>query len=133
MQHAAALSATVVAAGAGTADSFAVLEASLGPGAVIPNHVHRHEDVHLLALSGALSVVRDGCPQRVRTGEHVRLHAGQPWGARALDGSRLLVLFVPAGAERLAAPLLAAHDADDRAALLAAAGIHVVPATTEEP
>ena len=66
MQHAAALSATVVAAGAGTADSFAVLEASLGPGAVIPNHVHRH----------------------------------------------------------------AAHD---RAALLAAAGIDVVPATTEEP
>ena len=129
----AAVFATVVAPGAGTADAFAVLEATLGPGAVIPNHVHRHEDVHLLPLSGAVSVVRDGQPRRLETGEHVRLQAGRPWGARALDGSRLLVLFVPAGAERLAAPLLAAPDADDRAALLAAAGIHVVPATTEEP
>jgi quercetin dioxygenase-like cupin family protein len=119
--------ATVVAAGDGTANRYALLEVAAPAGAATPHHVHRQEDLVVIVISGSLVLVEDGGSRRLTAGDHALLRANVPWRARAEQDSRVLAVLLPAGAERLAAVLPSVTDGEDRAALLAAAGIHVVP------
>jgi quercetin dioxygenase-like cupin family protein len=119
--------ATVVVTGEGTADRYAVLDVAAPAGAATPHHVHRQEDLAVIVITGALELVEDGRRRRLAAGDHALLRANVPWRARAEQDSRVLAVLLPAGAERLAAILPEVTDGEDRAALLAAAGIHVVP------
>lgn len=97
-------------------------------------HRHEHEDEIVHVLGGALEVwTREGLRQ-LEPGETVRLPRGVPHRLTALgpSGARALIAFVPGGVE---SALLAAStdtaderlDPDDLAALLAVAGITVLP------
>ncbi len=119
--------ATVVVTGDGTANRYALLEVAAPAGAATPHHVHQQEDLVVIVISGSLVLVEDGGSRRLTAGDHALLRANVPWRARAEQDSRVLAVLLPAGAERLAAVLPSVTDGEDRAALLAAAGIHVVP------
>jgi PhzF family phenazine biosynthesis protein len=120
-------SATVVVAGDQTGGRYAVLEVTVPRGAGLPHHVHRHEDVYVVVVDGSLSLLEDGRSRAIGPGELTRLRPHVPWELRAARDARLLVALVPAGADRIAGLLSAATDDDDRLALLAAAGIDLVP------
>ncbi len=121
-------SARVIASGKATGDRYAVLEAAVPAGSGLPHHVHRHEDVYVVVLEGGLSLVDDADERILLAGDHARLRSNVAWRVRAERDSRLLVALMPAGAEELAGRLAAAAEADDRTALLAAAGVDLVPA-----
>lgn len=102
----------------------------------VSTSVHRHEreDEIVHVLDGALEVwTREGL-RTLHAGETVRLPRGVPHRLTALGpaGARALIAYVPGGVE---AALLAAStdgpgerlDPDDLAALLAVAGITVLP------
>jgi PhzF family phenazine biosynthesis protein len=121
------LAATVIASGDATGDRYAVLEVMVAGGADLPHHVHRHEDVYVVVLEGAVSLLEDADSRTLAVGDHARMRSNVPWQGRAETDARLLVALMPAGAERLAGQLAVAADAEDRVALLAAAGVDLVP------
>jgi quercetin dioxygenase-like cupin family protein len=108
--------------------AYALLDVRAAAGAAVARHVGADEEVSVHLLSGRVAL-RVGREERVlEAGAHALLPRGVPRAARVEADSRLLLLFVPAGPERLA-PLLddPPADADDVAALLAAAGFSRLP------
>ncbi len=124
----------VLADGAGTGGACTLLEVWAPVGSGLPCHVHDLEDETVHVLDGHVRVclgptVRDAGP-----GEVVHLPRGVPHRVVAVSAeARFLALHVPAGIERFlratadqaAAGPLAVDD--DVAALLAAAGLRLLP------
>jgi hypothetical protein len=109
--------------------AYAVLDICLPGGLDIPRHVRRGHSGVAHLLDGALELREDDeVPVIVRRGL-IRLPECRPIAVRVLEAARLVAVLVPAGAANL---IPAAVDPlvlpDDRAALLAAAGITALPA-----
>ncbi len=118
----------VVVSEEATAGHYALLDVRMPAGAALAPHVVERETVDVLVLAGALDVVLDGARHRLVGGGHLRLPPAVPRSVAAAEAVRALCLATPAGLGRLAAvvadPSLAP---DDRAALLAAAGVRRLP------
>ena len=109
--------------------AYALLDVEFLGAVDVPPHVNRFEDLIVAVLDGELVVVVDGHRHVVEAGGHLRVPRGVPRRATARGPARALVLAIPAGIERLRDVLSDRRiSRDDRAALLAAAGIHRVPA-----
>jgi hypothetical protein len=108
--------------------AYAVLDIKLPRGLAIPRHVRRGITGVVQLLDGALELRPDDEPAVIVRQGVVRLPERRPIAVRVLEAARLVAVLVPAGAAKL---LPAAADplvlADDRAALLAAAGITTLP------
>jgi hypothetical protein len=109
--------------------AYAVLDISLPGGLHVPRHVQRGQSAFAHLLDGAIELREDDKAPVVVRGGPIVVHDGRPVAFRVLRAARLVAVLVPAGAARLL-PTAANRDvlADDRAALLAAAGIHALPA-----
>jgi quercetin dioxygenase-like cupin family protein len=118
----------VVVDGRASAGAYALLDVRAAAGAVVSRHVAAAEEVVVHLLDGRVELLVGREPRELRPGDHAVLPPGVPRAARVCERARLLLLFLPAGAERLA--LLLGDppaDADDLAALLTAAGISRLP------
>ena len=108
--------------------AFTLLEVRLDAGCEVPPHVTRGADLVVHVVDGEVEVGLDGRSSRLGPGAGLWLPRGRPRRVRAWTAARLLVSAVPGGAE---AQVAIAADAsicgDDRAALLAAAGVQRVP------
>lgn len=108
--------------------AYAVVDIRLPAGLLIPRHVRRGHSMVAHLLEGALELREDDrAPVVVRRGL-IALGEGRPVALRVLMAARFVGVLVPAAAAELfpavADPSLLA---DDRAALLAAAGITALP------
>jgi len=112
-----------------TQGAYAVLDISLPRGLDIPRHVRRDHSAVAQLLDGVLEVREDDeAPVVIHPGL-VTLVEGRPIAVRVLEPARLVVILIPAApAELLGAAADPDALADDRAALLAAAGITHLPA-----
>ena len=118
----------LVAGGEGADGAYAVLEVRAPQGTTLPPHVTTREDGLLLLLEGRLEVVLDGERRELGPGQALSVPHDRPRRACVLEDVRLLCLSVPAGLERLAGVLAEPDlDPDDRAALLAVAGVALLP------
>jgi quercetin dioxygenase-like cupin family protein len=127
-RHEAAIAVDVVVPGERTGGAYALIDVRLPAGVTLAPHVVDRETIDLWVLDGGLRVVVDGVRHELAAGEHLRLAPRAPRALTATAATRLLGLLVPAGGERLAA--VAADPAtrpDDRAALLAAADVRLLP------
>ena len=107
---------------------YTLLDVRLDAGIAVPPHVSRGEDLVVHVVEGDVEVGLDGSATRLAAGQGLWLPRGRPRRLRALTAARLLVSAVPGGAEALATIAAdASIDADDRSALLAAAGVVRVP------
>ena len=108
--------------------TYAVLDIRLPRGLAIPRHVRRGITGVVQLLDGALELRTDDEPAVIVRRGVVRLPERRPIAVRVLEAARLVAVLVPAGAAKLlpavADPLVLP---DDRAALLAAAGITTLP------
>jgi quercetin dioxygenase-like cupin family protein len=122
------LEVSVVAGGEATGGAYALLEVRAAAGTVLPPHVAlRHDDL-LVVLAGELEVETRTGISVLAAGEHVSLARRLPRRLCARTDVHVLVLTLPAGLEALAdLPSLPSLDGDDLAALLAAAGISLLP------
>lgn len=122
----------VMAGGAVTSGAYALLDVRAAAGAELSPHVAlRHDDL-LHVLGGELEVeTRDGV-RVLGAGEHVALARRAPRRLRAVTDVHVLVLTVPAGLDDLADLVGEPVDADDLAALLAAAGVTLLPRASRE-
>ncbi len=113
-----------------TAGAYAVLDVRMPGGLAVPPHVNRHEDILVLVLTGAVELVLDGRWLRLEPGGHRLVPRDLPRRLSVLEDAHLLLVAVPAGLDQLEELANdASVSADDRAALLAVAGIDGVPAT----
>ncbi len=124
----------VLADSARSAGACTVLEVLAPLGSGLPCHVHELEDETLHVLDGHLRVALAGSVRVLGPGEVLHLPRGEPHRvAPASAEARFLVVHVPAGLEtflRATADETAAGPLtvdDDVAALLAAAGLRLVP------
>ena len=108
--------------------AYAVLDIRLPRGLAIPRHVRRGITGVVQLLDGALELRVDDEPAVIVRPGVVRLPERRPIAVRVVEAARLVAVLVPAGAAKLlpavADPLMLP---DDRAALLAAAGITTLP------
>jgi quercetin dioxygenase-like cupin family protein len=119
----------VPVAGWATQGQYALVEACVPAGTVIPAHVAQHTDVVLHVLDGALAVVVDGNAASLESGGSATLERGAPRRIEATRDTRVLALIAPAGLEQLLSIVAdPSTDPDDRAALLAVGGVQQVPA-----
>jgi hypothetical protein len=109
--------------------AYAVLDIQLPGGLNIPRHVWRGHTCVAQLLDGALELSPDDEPPLVVRRGLIRLAECRPVAVHVLEAARLVAVLAPAGAAKLipaaADPLVLP---DDRAALLAAAGITALPA-----
>lgn len=109
--------------------AYSIVDVRLEAGVRIPSHVNQGEDLVVHVVEGEVELVLDRRGERLSAGAAAAVGRGRPRRLTALTGARLLLTSVPGGIEGLAG--IAADvslDADDRAALLAAAGVVRVPA-----
>jgi len=117
----------VVAGGAVTGGAYALLDVRAAAGTALAPHVAlRHDDV-LLVLEGELELETGEGVRVLGAGEHASLVRRTPRRFRAASDVHVLVLTVPAGLDDLADLVGASLDEDDLAAVLAAAGISLLP------
>lgn len=117
---------SVLVDGAASGGRYALADVTGERGARVPLHMHAHEGETVLVLDGELEVRSDRGAQRLRAGEPAILPPRDPHGLEVVsDRARFLLLWQPAGVERLVRTLAGepALDPDDAAALLAAAGV----------
>ena len=119
----------LVVGAAGSGGAYAVLDIRLPRGLEIPRHVGRGHSAVVHVLGGAIELREDDAAPRVVDSGPISLPDGRPIALRVVEPARLLAVVVPAGAAELI-PAAAHPDAlaDDRSALLAAAGITTLPA-----
>lgn len=120
---------TTVELVAGDSDTYAVLHVTAPAGAALPPHVCSNESCTLVVLSGEIEAVLAGERRLLGPGDCMNLPRAQPRRLCAISEARVLCVSVPAGVERLLdlfGP--SAPDPDDRAALLTAAGVALLPA-----
>jgi quercetin dioxygenase-like cupin family protein len=114
--------------GGQTDGDYAVLDIRLPRGLTIPRHVWGDHSAVARVLDGALEVHEDDRPSAVVRKGAITVAHGRPIAAHVLVAAHLVVILAPATAAELlvtaAAPDLLP---DDRAALLAAAGITTLP------
>lgn len=124
-----AVSVDVVADGSASGGDYALLDVRAEAGLVLPAHVLSREDLALYVLRGELEVVLAGRRHPLSAGAQLALPRGVPRRVRVLANARVLCLAVPSGCHALAV-LLAPPipERDDLAALLAAAGVTLLPA-----
>jgi len=112
----------------GSDRDYSVVEIEAPAGASLPPHVCSHEDGTLLVLTGEIEVVLSTGRRVLSPGECASLPRAAPRRVHAITDVTLLCVSVPAGLERLAELIgPEAPGADDRAALLAAAGVALLP------
>jgi mannose-6-phosphate isomerase-like protein (cupin superfamily) len=118
----------VVTSAAQTAGAYSLMDVRVDGGMALDPHVARHEDLLLYILAGDLVVVLDGRRHALTAGDHLAVPRRVPRAVHVPGRVRLLCLARPGGSERLA--LRAADPSvtrDDRAALLAAADVRLLP------
>jgi len=111
-----------------SAGAYALLDVRAAAGAVVPRHVAAAEEVVVQLLGGRIELLLGRERRELTSGDRTAIPRGVPRAARVVEPVRALLLLLPAGAEQLA--LLLGDppaDADDLAALLAAAGISRLP------
>lgn len=108
--------------------AFSLLDVRARAGLRLPPVVHRHEEATVHVDSGLVAIDLDGLRHDVGPGMRLSLPRDRPFALEVLVDARLLCVASPGGIERLAVlardPL---PDPDDVAALLAAAGVSLVP------
>ncbi|MGD9573411.1 MAG: cupin domain-containing protein [Thermoleophilia bacterium] len=106
----------------------AVLEVDAPAGAGAAEHLHEHEDLVLILVRGSLEVTVGGNTATIAPGAVARLPRGVPHRVTAgPGGARYVCVCLPGGLEEVLAAIGDPESTDDdRAALLAAAGIHAV-------
>lgn len=110
-------------------DAYSVTEIRAPAGASLPPHVYENEDSVLVVLAGEIEAVLATGRSVLHAGESLSLPRAQPRRLHVLADARLLCVSMPAGLERLADLIgPSAPDEDDRAALLTAAGVALLPA-----
>ena len=111
-----------------TQGDYAVLDIRMPRGLVIPRHVWRDHSAVARFLDGAVELHEDDRrPAVIRTGA-ITVVPGRPLAVRVLAPTRVVVIIAPAEpAELLVAATAPDLLPDDRAALLAAAGITTLP------
>ena len=108
--------------------AYAVLDIRLPGGLAIPRHVRRGYTGVVQLLDGALELHADDEPAVIVRSGLVHLPECRPIAVRVLEAARLVAVLVPAcGAKLLPAAVDPLVLPDDRAALLAAAGITTLP------
>jgi quercetin dioxygenase-like cupin family protein len=118
-----------VLAGAIETGRLLVADVEAVRGTKVPAHVHEHEDLRLLTLSGTLDVICDGVRQRLGANETVLLARGTPRALEVVsEQARFLAVFDPSCEQLLHALAASNPDAaplldDDVSALLAGAGV----------
>jgi quercetin dioxygenase-like cupin family protein len=119
----------VIVDGDATGGAYSLLEVRAPAGATLPRHVQRTDDAVLHVLDGEVELVVDGMPTLLRRGAHAVLPHGVPRQVTVRTDARMLLMGTPAGIERLATVLGDPPLGDDDvAALLAAAGVALLPA-----
>jgi quercetin dioxygenase-like cupin family protein len=109
--------------------AYSVVDVRLAAGVRIPPHVNRDEDLVVHLVGGEVELVLDGDGRRLLAGAAAAIPRGRPRRLTALTDAHLLLTSVPGGIHGLAAIATdVSLDPDDRAALLAAAGVVRVPA-----
>jgi hypothetical protein len=118
----------IVVDGSRSDGSYAVLDIWLPADLVIGRHLLHGPIGIVQLLDGALELRTDDAPAVVARPGLVPLPECRPITIRVLEAARLVAVLVPAGAAKLL-PAVANPLAlpDDRAALLAAAGIRTLP------
>ncbi len=119
---------SVVSGSALSDGAYAVFDIRAPAGAVIPPHVRAHQDAVLLVVTGELQVACGDTRQTLGRGDTAALPRDVACRVDARTDVHLLCLAMPAGLEDLA-DLVADQslELDDIAALLAAAGITLLP------
>ena len=114
--------------GGQTDGGYAVLDIRLPRGLTIPRHVAGDHIAVARVLDGALEVHEDDRASAVVRDGAITVARGRPIAAHVLVAAHLVVILTPAATAELLATA-AAPDIlpDDRAALLAAAGITTLP------
>jgi quercetin dioxygenase-like cupin family protein len=109
--------------------AYSILDVRLEAGARIPPHVNRDQDLVVHLVEGEVELDVDRGSERLSAGAVAAVGRGRPRRLTALTATRLLVISVPGGIDGPAAIAAdASLEPDDRAALLAAAGITRLPA-----
>ena len=118
----------VVTFAAHTAGAYTLLDVRVDGAMALDPHVVRQEDLLLYVLAGELVVVLDGTRHALSAGDHLAVPRRVPRALRVPSRARVLCLVRPGGTERLAACVAdPSVTRDDRAALLAAADIQLLP------
>ncbi|WP_197512451.1 cupin domain-containing protein [Mycobacterium sp. 852002-10029_SCH5224772] len=86
-----------------TDGAYAVVESVAQPGCSVPTHRHRHEEEHLLVLSGHYRIALDDKVIDALPGTSVTVPRGTPhsWRNVAATESRLLATITPGGFEQI--------------------------------
>ena len=107
---------------------YSVLDVHAGAGVRLPPLVHRREDATVHVLDGAVTFRLDGAEHLLEAGDRLGLPRGVPVALDVRADAHLVVVVAPAGIEWLADVLSEPlPDQDDVAALLAAAGVSLLP------
>ena len=118
----------VIADGFASDGAYAILDVRARAGTVLPAHLPAREDGTLLVLAGCVAITCGADRVELGPGEVHVLPRSVPRRISVLENARVLCLAAPAGVERLtdllSVPPLAA---DDVAALLAGAGVQLLP------
>ena len=118
----------VVATAEQTAGAYTLMDVRVDGGMAFDPHVVRQEDLLLYVLAGDLVVVLDGTRHAVTAGDHLALPRRVPRAVHVPARAHVLCLARPGGAERLAVCVAdPSVTRDDRAALLAAADVQLLP------
>jgi quercetin dioxygenase-like cupin family protein len=118
----------VVASAEQTGGAYALMEIQVDGGMALDPHVARQEDLLLYVVAGDLVVVLDGTRHALTAGDHLALPRRVPRAVHVPERARVLCLVRPGRAERLAVCVAdPSVTRDDRAALLAAADVQLLP------
>lgn len=117
----------VIAGGAATGGAYALLDVRAAAGAALAPHVALRHDAVLYVLEGELELETGDGIRTLGVGGQAALARRAPRRVRAVSDVRVLALTVPAGLDELSDLVGEPLDGDDLAALLAAAGISLLP------
>lgn len=128
---------TVAVDGSSTDGARAVCVLVAEAGARLPRRRHAREDVTVTVCSGAAAVTTPTGPRMLSSGQRLRVSRGEAFGVEvtSLAPTVLALEFEPAGFETTLQAISSvspeeALDPDDVAALLAAAGVTLLPRVT---
>ena len=128
------LTVDVVTDGRSSGGAYALLDVRAAADTVLPPHAPSREDGTLIVLEGRVELVLARERSVLGPGDQAFLRRSLPRRLCVLTDARLLWLVVPAGIERLLAVLdPPGADPDDVAALLAGAGVALLPSRWCDP
>jgi mannose-6-phosphate isomerase-like protein (cupin superfamily) len=111
-----------------TGGAFSTVEAIAEPGNGVPMHIHHNEDEHFIVLAGTFHVAAGDERLDLSAGETITVPRGVPhaWCNASRAPVRVLVVFSPAGIERLFREVAASRDLAEVDAIAKRYGTEIV-------